>query len=352
MDANRYLTGVLAGLLFCVGCCGSVEAKKKPDAALRDVKYILGLYYGNGENLLVREAGGELQLFYRLPGDRCFETANMYPLTKQRFDHYTLVEAGPMSRFGEVSVKFERDQDGYGVALKIGGHSYSRHFFPGEREGAEPYRLPERKDWDALRMEAARLSVPKHLATGAQEELTDLSGIAGLCQHSVYATSDNLFGVPLYTSSKLYLTRSAALALGRAQKELARQGYGLVVWDAYRPWSVSKLASLALPDNSKGMLENPDTEGSVHNTGRAVDVGLCDLKTGKVLEQISGFDEPSLRQYVGYPGGTELQRYYRDLLAGVMEKCGFKGVAHEWWHFVYKPEVRFAHLNLGLEDLQ
>ena len=351
MITKKILTGVIAGFVLYMNS-DVVFARRVPEEPQRDVKYILGLYYGNGENLLVREDEGDLQLFYRLPGDRCFEKSNMYPLTKNRFDHYSFIEAGPMSQFGEVSIKFDRDEDGFGVALRIGGHVYTRMFFAGEREGDAPFRLPARNDWDKLRTEANKISVPLNLTQGKQDELVNLKTIKGLRLKNIYATQNNFFGVPLYTSSELYLTKGAALALAKAQAELSKKGYGIIVWDAYRPWSISKLASLALPENKKEMLENPDTEGSPHNTGNAVDVSLYEPSTGVELEMISGFDEPSLRQYSRYPGGTSYQRYLRKILTDAMEAAGFTGVEHEWWHFMYDANVQYAHLNIPFEKLK
>ena len=125
-----------------------------------------------------------------------------------------------------------------------------------------------------------------------------------------------------------------------------------MVWDAYRPWSVSLLAHLALPEDGKKLLEDPYTEGSKHNTGLAVDVSLYDLATGTEVEMISGFDEPSMRQYASYPGGTERQRYLRGLLRTAMELEGFQGIEMEWWHFNYVTEQVPACLNIPLENIQ
>lgn len=63
---------------------------------------------------------------------------------------------------------------------------------------------------------------------------------------------------------------------------------------------MSKLANLALPADNKDMLEDPETKGSTHNTGNAVDVGLYSLESGEELDMGCGFDEPSLRQYASY----------------------------------------------------
>ena len=350
MNYRNLLAGLAAGLLFYVQTGAELALAAVPNDAPKDIKYILGFYYGNGENILIRENNGRLELLYRTAQeDRSFAAANLYPLSKVHFDSYTLQESGPMSNT-EASVRFERDSDGYGISCRVGGNTYSRYFFgttQGER--AKPFRLEERsaEEWAKLREEAAKAAVPVALAAGEQAQLVDAASVAGVKVNSVYAGSDNLFGAPLYTTPKLFVSKEAAAALGKVQQRLAPYGYGLVLWDAYRPWSVSKLANLALPEGKKDMLEDPEVKGSVHNTGNAVDVGLYSLESGEELDMGSGFDEPSLRQYASYAGGTSRERYLRSLLREEMELQGFKGIEMEWWHFEFGDCSKFAHLNVS-----
>lgn len=350
MNYRNLLAGLAAGLLFYVQTGAELALAAVPDDAPKDIKYILGFYYGNGENILIRENNGRLELLYRTAQeDRSFAAANLYPLSKVHFDSYTLQESGPMSNT-EAGVRFERDTDGYGISCRVGGNTYSRYFLgttQGER--AKPFRLEERstEEWTKLRTEAAKAAVPAALAAGEQAQLVDAASVAGVKVNSVYAGSDNLFGAPLYSTPKLFVAKDAAAALGRVQQRLAAYGYGLVLWDAYRPWSVSKLANLALPEGKKDMLEDPEVKGSVHNTGNAVDVGLYSLDSGEELDMGCGFDEPSLRQYASYAGGTSRERYLRSLLREEMELQGFKGIEMEWWHFEYGDCSKFAHLNVS-----
>ena len=350
MNYRNLLAGLAAGLLFYVQTGAELALAAVPDDAPKDIKYILGFYYGNGENILIRENNGRLELLYRTAQeDRSFAAANLYPLSKVHFDSYTLQESGPMSNT-EAGVRFERDPDGYGISCRVGGNTYSRYFLgttQGER--AKPFRLEERsaEEWAKLRTEATKAAVPAALAAGEQAQLVDAASVAGVKVNSVYAGSDNLFGVPLYSTPKLFVSKEAAAALGKVQQRLAAYGYGLVLWDAYRPWSVSKLANLALPEGKKDMLEDPEVKGSVHNTGNAVDVGLYSLDSGEELDMGCGFDEPSLRQYASYAGGTSRERYLRSLLREEMELQGFKGIEMEWWHFEYGDCSKFAHLNVA-----
>ncbi len=349
MKMNKFLAGVCAGLIFCWQGMAIAGA---PADVPKDVKYILGFYYGNGENILIRENDGNLELLYRtLREDNCFAKANIFPLQKEHFDSYLMNEAGPITG-SEANVSFERDKDGYGITCKVGGHRYSRYFLgTGSGENALPFRLPAVNDWEKLRSDADKAVMPAALAAGAQVQLVNLANISGLKLVSVYAGSDNCFGAPLYKSRNMYLAAETAAALEKVSKELNTWGYGIMVWDAYRPWAISKLAYLALPDNKKFMLGDPDVKGSVHNTGLAVDVSLYDLTTGNPVEMISGFDEPSMRQYSSYAGGTEKQRYLRSLLREIMTKHGFSGIEMEWWHFEYGDCSKYAHLNLPLESL-
>ena len=300
MNYRNLLAGLAAGLLFYVQTGAELAMAAVPKDAPKDIKYILGFYYGNGENILIRENNGRLELLYRTAlEDKSFAAANLYPLSKVHFDSYTLQESGPMSNT-EAGERFERDPDGYGISCRVGGNTYRRYFLgttTGER--ARPFRLEERRaeDWTKLRAEAAKATVPAALAAGEQAQLLDAATVAGVKVNSVYAGSDNLFGAPLYTTPKLFVSKEAAAALGKVQLRLAPYGYGLVLWDAYRPWSVSKLANLALPADKKDMLEDPETKGSTHNTGNAVDVGLYSLESGVELDMGCGYDEPSLRKF-------------------------------------------------------
>ena len=59
MKMNKFLAGVCAGLIFC---CQGMAIAGAPADVPKDVKYILGFYYGNGENILIRENDGNLVL--------------------------------------------------------------------------------------------------------------------------------------------------------------------------------------------------------------------------------------------------------------------------------------------------
>src|SRR5882724_11552133 len=72
-----------------------------------------------------------------------------------------------------------------------------------------------------------------------------------------YATSNNFLGRPVYKEARAFLQRPAAEALVRANKVLRKNGYGLIIHDGYRPWSVTKIFWDATPADKKEFVADP-----------------------------------------------------------------------------------------------
>ena len=115
----------------------------------------------------------------------------------------------------------------------------------------------------------------------------------------------------------------------------AAHGYGLLVFDGYRPWRVTKLFWDVTPAEKREFVADP-AKGSKHNRGCAVDLSMYDLGTGREVEMPSAYDEMTPRAYPDYAGGPAEARQRRDLLRRVMEAEGFTVEPNEWWHFNYK----------------
>jgi zinc D-Ala-D-Ala dipeptidase len=150
-----------------------------------------------------------------------------------------------------------------------------------------------------------------------------------------YATSNNFTGKPVYKEARAFMQRPAAEALARVHQKLKPLGYGLLVFDGYRPWRITKLFWDITSDDKKQFVADPK-KGSKHNRGCAADLTLFDLITGKEIEMTGWYDEMSERSYPQYTGGTDEQRRMRDLLRTNMESEGFTVYDYEWWHFDYK----------------
>ena len=203
-----------------------------------------------------------------------------------------------------------------------------------------------------LRQEALAAQPPKEAGTFRPSELTDVAALDPKIKLDIrYATTDNFLSTPVYTEARAFLQKPAAMALLRAHRELMKQGYGLLIFDAYRPWYVTKIFWDATPPDKHEFVANP-AQGSRHNRGCAVDLTIYDLKTGKEIEMTGVYDEMSERSYPRYTGGTAKQRAHRDLLRAAMEKQGFKVFPSEWWHFDYRDWKHYAIQNIPFEQVK
>src|SRR5262249_26655056 len=77
------------------------------------------------------------------------------------------------------------------------------------------------------------------VSQAAAHDLVDLRKFnPKLCVDLRLAGSQNIFGFPIYPENCIYLERCVATRLGRIQRELAKEGLGLVVLEGYRPPTV------------------------------------------------------------------------------------------------------------------
>jgi D-alanyl-D-alanine dipeptidase len=166
-----------------------------------------------------------------------------------------------------------------------------------------------------------------------------------------YATANNFVGRPVYPEARAFLQKPAAEALLAAHRWLKERGYGILVYDAYRPWTITKLFWDITPADKKMFVADPAV-GSQHNRGCAADVGLFDLKTGREVEMPGGYDEMSERSFVTYAGGTPDQRAHRDLLRKAMERDGYFFVyPEEWWHYDFKDSREYAVQDIAFSAI-
>lgn len=164
-----------------------------------------------------------------------------------------------------------------------------------------------------------------------------------------YATDNNFVGRKVYPEARAFLQKPAAEALLKVHRELKKQGLGLVIFDGYRPWSITKLFWEVTPEDKRKFVADP-VKGSKHNRGCAVDLSIYDLKTGQLLEMPSAYDEFTGRASPAYPGGTPQQRANRELLRRLMESRGFTVNPNEWWHFDYKDWEKYAIYDISFEE--
>jgi D-alanyl-D-alanine dipeptidase len=165
-----------------------------------------------------------------------------------------------------------------------------------------------------------------------------------------YATKDNFMGRVLYPQARVFLVRPAAEALVRAQRELKKENVGLLLFDGYRPWSITKKMWDETPPEKRDYVANP-ANGSRHNRGCAIDCSLFDLRTGKALEMPSAYDDFSEKAHPGWAGATSTAKANSERLRRALEKQGFQIYPVEWWHFDFKGYADYPVLNAGFESL-
>lgn len=204
---------------------------------------------------------------------------------------------------------------------------------------------------EELREAAMVASPPKEEGELRDPDLVELVTLApGIRLDIRYATTNNFMGAVFYEQPRAFLQRPAAEALARVQRRLAEQGYGLLVYDAYRPWFATKMFWDATPEDQKQFVADP-AKGSRHNRGCAVDLTLVDLMTGEAVDMTGGYDEFTERSYPFYPGGTDRQRWHRKLLRRTMEAERFAVYEYEWWHFDFHEWAEYPILDRSFDSL-
>lgn len=164
-----------------------------------------------------------------------------------------------------------------------------------------------------------------------------------------YATENNFVGRKVYPEARAFLQKAAAKAVARVHKKLSKQGLGLVIFDGYRPWAITKLFWEVTPDEKRKFVADP-AKGSKHNRGCAVDLSIFDLKTGALLPMPSEYDEFTERASPNYAGGTAEETRNRELLRKLMEDEGFTVNPNEWWHFDFKNWEDYAIYDISFAE--
>jgi D-alanyl-D-alanine dipeptidase len=223
---------------------------------------------------------------------------------------------------------------------------------PQQQPPGKVFRITPVRPVEELRREALAASPPAQPPGLRQPELVELVKLDKTIKLDIrYASTDNFLSTKIYGAARAFLQQPAAEALVRAHRALKRQGYGLLIHDAYRPWYVTKIFWDATPPALRQYVADP-AEGSRHNRGCAVDLTLYELKSGRAVVMPGLYDEMSERSHANYTGGSAEQRRLRDLLRAAMEAEGFAVYEFEWWHFDYKDWRLYPVLNLRFEEIK
>ncbi len=345
MKLNRYKQSLaLVILLFFIlvlPCQAQLpkEIGAKPAALKHQWKGLLGKYKCGAEEYQLLEKNGTLYMWSKNSG------------------YITLKEKGkdvfitlPPDKFGMGTLRFSRQKNGEADRVSWGKVMFTREFYGSE--GGKTFKIKLLHPVESLRDEAMKAVPPEENGIFNNSELKEVVKLDPAIKLDIrYATSNNFMGAAFYSEPRAFLQKPAAEALVRVKARLAKLGYGILIYDAYRPWYVTKMFWDATPESQKVFVANP-AKGSRHNRGCAVDLTLIDLKTGKPVEMTSGYDEFSERAYSDFVGDTSLARWNRSLLRKCMEDEGFTINPEEWWHYDYKGWQSWKIMNIPFEKIE
>jgi D-alanyl-D-alanine dipeptidase len=178
--------------------------------------------------------------------------------------------------------------------------------------------------------------------------------LPGVRWDAKYATWDNFVGRPVdgYLANRIVGTRALGEALATARDDAASHGFGLLLWDGYRPQRAVDcfLRWAEEPEDGRTKLRhypNIDrremfdlgyvAERSGHSRGSTVDLTLYHLATGELAAMGGDHD---LMDEVSHHGADvpEAEFGNRLLLRSIMERSGFRPYAAEWWHYTLSDE--------------
>jgi D-alanyl-D-alanine dipeptidase len=174
--------------------------------------------------------------------------------------------------------------------------------------------------------------------------------VPGIRWDAKYATWDNFTGRPVdgYPVNRVVGTKALCRALKRASDDAASRGFGLLVWDAYRPqravdafirWSKQP------EDGHRKRRHYPNIERSEmfekgyvdvrsgHSRGSTVDLTLFRLAEDELVAMGGDHDLMDPISHHGAAGITDAAAENREQLRSIMEAAGFRPYETEWWHY-------------------
>jgi D-alanyl-D-alanine dipeptidase len=179
--------------------------------------------------------------------------------------------------------------------------------------------------------------------------------VSGMRWDAKYATWDNFTGKPVdgYLVNRIVGTRALCAALARAREEAASLGFGLLLWDGYRPQRAveSFLRWAKQPEDGRTKLRHYPNIGraemfeqgyvaakSGHSRGSTVDLTLYHLATCELARMGGGHDLMDALSHHGASGITPIEARNRHSLRSIMAASGFSPYECEWWHYTLESE--------------
>jgi D-alanyl-D-alanine dipeptidase len=316
------------------------QPNPRPNPPRQDWLPLIGEYGWDHDVLYIFEKDGKLWSLIEW-----FEFA---PLEEVSRDIFRFPDYG--SYAGE-KVFFKRGADGR-VSECIAANVRFKRRKVGPEDGVGQARIRPIKPVADLMKKAIAEKPPVEKGDFKKPDLIEIASIDPTITLEIrYATANNFLGSVFYPEPRAFMQRPAAEALARVNAALRPLGYGLRIFDSYRPWAVTKVFWDATTEAQHEFVADP-SKGSRHNRGCAVDLTLYDLASGASVEMTGTYDETTDRSYPTYPAGASRQRWHRELLRRTMENEGFSVYVTEWWHFDYNGWRAYPILNIHFSAIK
>jgi D-alanyl-D-alanine dipeptidase len=195
----------------------------------------------------------------------------------------------------------------------------------------------------------ARLAMPRDPAANALPDLVDLARFDPRLRLDIrYATPANFMGRVLYPVAKAVAQRPVAEALSRVQTRAEAAGYGLLIFDAYRPWRITRAMWEATAPERREFVADPRS-GSRHNRGCSIDLSLH--RGGVEVAMPSAYDDFTPAAYRSNTAAPAEALAASRMLEEWMVAEGFVPLANEWWHYDWAEWRRYPIMDVPLEDV-
>ncbi|AMP98776.1 D-alanyl-D-alanine dipeptidase [Pedobacter cryoconitis] len=163
-----------------------------------------------------------------------------------------------------------------------------------------------------------------------------------------YATANNFMKQVMYPQARAFARKPVAEQLKKIQAHLRKKGYGLKIYDAYRPYAIT--VSFYKRASDKRFVANP-AKGSKHNRGCAVDLTLIDFKTKKEVPMPTPYDSFAPEAAAAYQKLPAAIIRNRDFLIRTMRTYGFRVIKNEWWHYDFIGWQNYALMDIPFKSL-
>lgn len=193
------------------------------------------------------------------------------------------------------------------------------------------------------------LAMPTDPQATATPDLVDLARFDPRLRFDIrYATPANFMGRVLYPVARAVAQRPVAEALSKVQTRAEAAGYGLLIFDAYRPWRITKAMWDQTPPEKREFVANPST-GSRHNRGCSIDLSLH--RGGVEVAMPSPYDDFTPAAYRSNTAAPAEALALSRMLEEWMVAEGFVPLPNEWWHYDWADWRRYPVMDVPLEDV-